>query len=295
MRIRIMVLCLEPFFCHHIPLGSVMGAAARSRSRKHLRLSRVTKDYATTIRQTYAFAAHRLFQQRLHALQLNHHEAEFTVFLASEALPSCRGRCSCAEPLEEGPDLHDRKARLASESDETQVELRLRRETPLAALPESRREDSRLLIETNRRGTETCTPGDFSNSHFSLDLKCALRFSIPSLEAARKFSEREGHEPNPIQAITDDCKNRRVAGFQQRVVVARGIRYRPHRPVEIHAVLQSGQCMCLGLGCRHNHSTGCMARVRRPDAIHGAMMPARVRCCCLGDKCTARAVVAGKG
>jgi hypothetical protein len=53
--------------------------------------------------------------------------------------------------------------------------------------------------------------------------------------------------------------------------------------------------MCLGLGCRHNHSTGCMARIRRPDAIHGAMTLARVRCCCLGDKCTARADVAGKG
>src|SRR5262249_48776712 len=159
-----------------------------------------------------------LLQQRLHVLQLNQHEAEFTVFLASEALPSCRGRCPCAAPLEEGPDLRDRKARLASESDETQVELRLRRETPLAALPEGWREDSRLLIETNRRGTETCRPGDLSNSHFSLDLKCALRFSIPSLEVAKKFFGRGKHGPNPIRAVTDDCKNGRVAGFQQRVV-----------------------------------------------------------------------------
>src|SRR5215470_2524173 len=249
-----------------------MRAAGRSRNRKHLRLSRVTKDYATTIRQTYAFAAHRLLQQPLHALQLNHHEAEFTVFLASEALPSCRGGCSFAEPLEEGPNLRDGKARLAGESDETQVELRLCRETPLAALPESWREDSRLLIETNRRGAETCTPGDFSNSHFSIDLKCALRVSIPSLEVARKFFGRGKYEPNSIQAVTDDFKNRRVAGFQQRVVVARRIRDRPRRPVEIHAVLQGGRCMCLGLGCRHNHSTGCMARVRRPDAVHGALM-----------------------
>src|SRR6516225_10155282 len=84
--------------CWDFPLGEPI----QSRRRTHLRSSRITKDYATTIRQTHAFAAHRLLQQRLHALQLNHHEAEFAVFLASEALPSCRGRCSCAEPLEQG-------------------------------------------------------------------------------------------------------------------------------------------------------------------------------------------------
>ena len=142
-----------------------LGEPIQRRSRRPLRSSRVRKDYATTIRQTYAFAAHRLLQQHLHAFQLNHHKTEFTVFPPSEALPSCRGGCSFAEPLEEGPDLRDGKARLASESDETQVKLCLRRETPLAALPESGREDSRLLIEANRRGAETCTPGDFSDSH----------------------------------------------------------------------------------------------------------------------------------
>ena len=55
-----------------------------------------------------------------------------------------------------------------------------------------------------------------------------------------------------------------------------------------------GQRMCLGLGCRHNHSTGCMARVRRPDAVHGALMPARAGYSVAGRKCTARAVLAGK-
>jgi hypothetical protein len=155
---------------------------------KRLHSSRVTKDDAATIRQTDAFAAHSLLQQRLHALQPNHHKTEFAVFLLSEALPSCRGGCSFTEPVEEGPDFRDGKPRLPSKSDENQVELCLRRETPLAALPESWREDSRLLIEANRRGAKTCTPGDFSNSHFSLDLKCALRISISYRGAARTFN-----------------------------------------------------------------------------------------------------------
>ena len=170
--------------CRDFPLDE----SIKSASRRHLRSSRVTKDCAATIRQTQAFAAHRLLQQRLHALQLHHHKTEFTVFLASEALPSCRGGCSFAEPLEERPDSRDGKARLA---DETQVELCPRRETPLAALPESGREDSRLLVKTNRRGAETGTPGDFSNSHFGFDLECALRFSIPFLKVARKFFGEE--------------------------------------------------------------------------------------------------------
>jgi hypothetical protein len=93
--------------------------------------------------------------------------------------------------LKEDPDLRDGKARLASESDETQVELGLRGEAPLATLSESWWEDSCLLIETNGRGAETCTSRDFSNSHLSLDLKCALRFSIPSLEIAREIFGRK--------------------------------------------------------------------------------------------------------
>jgi hypothetical protein len=156
--------------CSDFPLGEPI----QSGGRRHLQSSGVTKDYAATIRQTHAFAAHSLLQQRLHALQLSHQKTEFTVFLPSQALPADRGGCSFAEPLEEGPDFLDGKPRLASESDETQVELCLGQETPLAAPPERWREDSRLLIKTNRRGAETRTPGDFTNSHFSLDLKCAL-------------------------------------------------------------------------------------------------------------------------
>src|SRR5215472_348621 len=206
--------------------------AIQSRSRRHLRSSRITKDYATTIRQTHAFAAHRLLQQRLHALQLDHHKTEFTVFPASQALPSCRGGCSLAESLEEGPDLRDGKARLASKSDDTQVELCLRREIRQAPSPKGWWEDPCLLIEANSRGPDAGASGDFSNSHLSLDLKCALRFSIPFLEDARKFCEREGHGRNSIQALTDDRKNRHVAGFQQCVVVDRGICDRPSWPVE---------------------------------------------------------------
>src|SRR5262249_34590862 len=36
--------------------------------------------------------------------------------------------------------------------------------------------------------------------------------------------------------------------------------------------------VCLRLGCRRNYSTGSMARVRRPDAIHGPLMPGRAGC-----------------
>ena len=84
---------------------------------QHLPPARVTKDYAATIRQTYAFAAHSLLQQRLHAPQLNQHKTEFTVFLPSEALPLCRGGRSFAEPPEAGPDFRDGKPRLAGESE----------------------------------------------------------------------------------------------------------------------------------------------------------------------------------
>src|SRR6516225_3507416 len=151
--------------------------------------------------------------RRMHLQRIAFFNSVCMLFSLTTMRPSSRcflraRRCHRAEagvparnPWNRVPDLGDRKARLASESDETQVELRLLRETPLAALPKSWREDSRLLIEANRRGVETCTPGDFSNSHFSLDLKCALRFSIPSLEVARKFFGRGNMDRIPFKQL----------------------------------------------------------------------------------------------
>jgi hypothetical protein len=80
--------------------------------------------------------------------------------------------------LKEDPDLRDGKARLASESDETQVELGLSGEAPLATLSESWWEDSCLLIETNGRGAETCTSRDFSK----LGIRLTHHTTIPSMQ-----------------------------------------------------------------------------------------------------------------
>jgi hypothetical protein len=68
---------------------------------------------------------------------------------------------------------------------------------------------------------------------------------------------------------------------------------RPSWPVEIHAVLQSGRPLYLGLGRRHDHNVGHMARLSSADTTHGALTSAALTVCSAWATSTRPLVPAG--
>ena len=61
---------------------------------------------------------------------------------------------------------------------------------PLAAFPKGWWDDPCLLIEANSGGPDTGAFGDFSDSHFSLDLKRTLTFRSLS-RRCKEYCEKE--------------------------------------------------------------------------------------------------------